>query len=228
MAESIASRVGRIVSGSVSALVSAVENAAPETVMAEAIAEIDRAIDDVRLELGRVLSEKHLASTRLMKESQQHEELKEKISLALEQEREDLAEAAVARQLDIETQIPVLEQSVADCESREQELEGFVKALQAKKRLMKEELQEYRDSVVEATQTTPAPAKGEARKGGGVDKKVAAAEAAFERVSENATNVASSHTDTKTAAQLAELDELARKNRIQERLAAAKASIEKS
>ena len=66
MAESIASRVGRIVSGSVNALVSAVENAAPETVMAEAIQEIDRAIDEVRVELGRVLGEKHLASTRLM------------------------------------------------------------------------------------------------------------------------------------------------------------------
>ncbi len=228
MAESIASRVGRIVSGSVSALVSAVENAAPETVMAEAITEIDRAIDEVRLELGRVLGEKHLASTRLMKESQQHEELKEKIALALEEGREDLAEAAVGRQLDIETQIPVLEQAVAECESREGELEGYVKALQAKKRLMKEELQEYRDSLVEATQTVPSASQGEARTGGGVERKVAAAESTFERVFENASNVAPSSSDAGTAARLAELDELARRNRIQERLAAAKARIEKS
>lgn len=228
MAESIASRVGRIVSGSVSALVSAVENAAPETVMAEAIAEIDRAIDDVRLELGRVLSEKHLASTRLMKESQRHEELKDKVALALEQGREDLAEAAVGHQLDIETQIPVLEQSVTECETREHELEGFVKALQAKKRLMKEELQEYRDSVIEASQVAPSAPQGEARRNHDVERKVAAAEGAFERVFEKATNVAASSTDTTTAAQLAELDELARKNRIQERLAAAKANLDKS
>lgn len=228
MAESIASRVGRIVSGSVSALVAAVENAAPETVMAEAISEIDRAIDEVRFELGKVLSEKHLASTRLMKESQQHEELKEKIALALQEGRDDLAEAAAGRQIDIETQIPVLEQSVADCESREVELEGYVKALQAKKRLMKDELQEVRNAAVEATQTTPSASSSAARTGSGVEQRVAHAESAFERVSESAMNVAASRPDTGTAAQLAELDELARKNRIQERLAAAKAHIEKS
>lgn len=37
MAESLASRVGRIVSGSLNALVAAVENAAPEAVMEEAV-----------------------------------------------------------------------------------------------------------------------------------------------------------------------------------------------
>lgn len=228
MAENISSRVGRIVSGSVSALISAVENAAPETVMAEAINEIDRAVDDVRLELGRVLGEKHLASTRLLKENARHEELHEKIALALKENREDLAEAAVSHQLDIETQIPVLEQSLSECEGREHELEGFIKALQAKKRLMKEELQEYRESVVEATQSIPSGSKGEAAANSDLARKVASAESAFERVFESASNVSASSTDSGTAARLAELDELARKNRVQERLAAMKANIEKS
>ncbi len=229
MAESITSRVGRIVSGSVSALVSAVENAAPETVMAEAIAEIDRAIDEVRVELGRVLGEKHLASTRLMKESQRHEDLKEKVAIALEEGREELAEAAIGHQLDIETQLPVLEHAVAECETKERELEGFVKALQAKKRLMKEELKEFRESLAEASQVDGGSAGGSAAsssKGNGLDRKVASAESAFERVFEQASNVPAGGADTATEAKLAELDELARRNRIQERLAAAKASIE--
>ncbi|MDH3763867.1 MAG: PspA/IM30 family protein, partial [Gammaproteobacteria bacterium] len=55
MKENIANRVGRIISGSLNALVDAVENAAPETVMEEAIREIDGAIDEVRTELGRVV-----------------------------------------------------------------------------------------------------------------------------------------------------------------------------
>ena len=43
--ESIAQRVGRLVSGGFNALVDAVENTAPETVMEQAIREIDSAIE---------------------------------------------------------------------------------------------------------------------------------------------------------------------------------------
>ena len=54
MTDTIASRVTRVVSGSVHALLDAVESAAPEATMAQAIREVDRVIDDVRAELGRV------------------------------------------------------------------------------------------------------------------------------------------------------------------------------
>ena len=52
MAENIASRVGRLISGTANMVVDTVENMAPEMVMEEAIREVDRAIDDVRAELG--------------------------------------------------------------------------------------------------------------------------------------------------------------------------------
>lgn len=225
MAETITSRVGRILSGGLSALVRAVENAAPETIMAEAIDEIDRAIEDVRTEMGRALSEKHLASTRLMEENAQHVDLAEKIELAVREGRDDLAEAAVARQLDIEAQLPVLEMAVADGANREVELEGLINALQAKKRQMRDELEQFREAQSEAIQIRPQggqPSSGAK----GVDGKVARAESAFERVFEMAGKVPAGTADTKTQAQLSELDDLARKNRIQERLAAAKADLE--
>ena len=72
MKESLISRVGRIISGSFNSLIDAIENAAPETVMSEAIREIDAAIDDVRVELGRVVASKHLANKRLMEEKVAH------------------------------------------------------------------------------------------------------------------------------------------------------------
>lgn len=225
MAETITSRVGRILSGGLSALVSAVENAAPETVMAEAIAEIDRAIEDVRTEMGRALSEKHLASTRLMEENARHVDLTEKIALAVKEGRDDLAEAAVGQQLDIEAQLPVLEIAVADGDDREHELEGLINALQAKKRQMRDELEQFRDAQTEATQIKPSGGKA-ASGGKGVDRNVARAESAFERVFEMAGKVPAGGGDTKTQAQLSELDDLARKNRIQERLAAAKADLD--
>ena len=143
MAESIGTRVGRIIAGSVHALVDTVENAAPEMVMEQAIREVDEVIDDVRAELGRAAANKHLASTRLMEENRKHEELGAQIELAVGQARDDLASAAIARQLDIEAQIPVLETTIADCQGREKELEGYIAALQAKKREMQEAVRQF-------------------------------------------------------------------------------------
>ncbi len=223
MKESIASRVGRIISGSLNALVDAVENAAPETVMEEAIREIDGAIDEVRAELGRVVANKHLANQRLMEESRKHEDLSEKIELAVTEGRDDLAEAAIASQLDIEAQIPVLEATIADCGAQEKELEGYISALQAKKREMKDDLKSFRESRREAD-SVAASATGRAAGGSCVEVKVDKAESAYARVVENATGLIGrvGAGDAESAAKLAELDEMARRNRVNERLAAIK------
>jgi phage shock protein A len=222
MSESITSRVGRIISGSLNALVDAVENAVPETVMEEAIREIDSVIDDVRAELGRVVANKHLANTRLMEENKKHEALSEKIEVAINESREELAEAAISQQLDIEAQIPVLEATIGDCVSQEKELEGYINALQAKKREMKDELQQFRESRKAAGTAASVGAAG--RSSSSAESRVDKASSAFDRVVEKATGVlgSTSPSDRATATKLAELDDLARKNRIQERLAAIK------
>jgi phage shock protein A len=226
MKEGLIARVGRIVSGSVHSLIDAIENAAPETVMEEAIREIDGAIDEVRTELGKVVAGKHLANTRLLETNQQHEALAAKIELAVKESREDLAEAAISRQLDLEAQIPVLEATINDSGAQEKELEGYIAALQAKKREMQAELRQFRTNVTE----TPAGSAGPAGEGGDADVegKVAKATSAFDRVVEKATGVPGGQgADRKSAVQLAELEELARKNRIQERLAAVKSEVGK-
>ncbi|MGD2119731.1 MAG: PspA/IM30 family protein [Chromatiales bacterium] len=223
MRENLTSRVGRIISGSLNALIDAMENAVPETVMQESIREIDAAIDEVRAELGKVIAARHLASTRLMEENRKHEDLAEKIELAIRENRDDLAEAAIASQLDIEAQIPVLEATVADCNNQETELEGYISALQAKKREMQDELKQFRAAQQEAAAIGATGDSSATAAGGGVERRVEKAGAAFERVMESTTGVAGAvGTDRKTATQLAELDDMARKNRIQERLAAIK------
>jgi phage shock protein A len=222
MSESIASRVGRIISGSVNAVVTAVENVAPEIVLEEAIREVDSAIDQVRQELGKVSVAKHLANKRLAEENGKHETLAEQIATAIEQAREDLAEAGIAKQLDIEAQIPVLEAAITDAVSKEKELEGYIQALQAKKREMNEELK----SFLELKQQTAATPVGEAGSASSsLSAKVAKAESAFDRIIEKQTGLAgrAGSTDTESAAKLAELEELSRQNRIKERLAAFKA-----
>ena len=137
MSESLRQRVGRLVAGGFNALVDAVENAAPETVMEQAIREIDTAVSEVRKELGIVEAQRHLTAKRLADDGKRHDELSEQAQLALEQEREDLAEAAVSRQdLIWKLQIPVLESRLADLADEKGRLEGYIGALKAKKREM--------------------------------------------------------------------------------------------
>ncbi len=229
MKEKLTSRVGRIISGSVNALVDAVENKAPAIVMEEAIKEIDDAIDDVRSELGKVVATKHLANKRLMESNRKHEDLSEKAELAIKENREDLAETALSQQLDIEAQIPILESQINDLSSQEKELESFIAALQAKKREMRDELRIFRESKKEADATRSVSAGNGNTKASSVESRVSRAESAFDRVIEKATGLAgtSGITDHKTASQMAELEEMSRNNRVQERLAALKGKIGK-
>lgn len=218
MSESITSRVSRLVSGGFNAVIDAMENASPEIVMQQSIRELDQAMDEIRSELGQVLAGKHLASKRLMEESDRHEKLGEQIQLAVQQQRDDLASVAIARQMDIEAQIPVLENAVADAADRERELEGFIAALQAKQREMQAELERYRSAQNSA--------KNEQQSGphGQVQSRADKASAAFNRAISASQSVPSHlRGNAQDEAKLAELDKLARDNRIQERLAALKA-----
>jgi phage shock protein A len=218
MSESIANRVGRLLSGGVNALIDAVENAAPEAVMEQALREVDGAVDEVRAELGKVLAAKHLATKRLADENRRHEELGERIELALRESRDDLAEAAVAKQFDIEAQIPVLESTITDAAARQKELESYVAALQARRRKLEAELNAFRASRA----TAAAAGAGESAQaaGNGAARKVERAESAFARVMSAASGVPTAPGATgKDARRLAELEELVRRNRIKERLA---------
>ncbi len=224
MKERLSNRVGRIVSGSLNALVDAVEGAAPELVMEEAVREIDGAIDEVRTELGRTIANRHLAGKRLADENRRHEELAAQLAIAVEQGRDDLAEAGIARQLDIEAQLPVLEQAIATATEQERELEGYVQALQAKRREMREELARLAEHRREAAAVGGTSADGgSTTTGSDLGRRVARAESAFDRVLERETGLTNHRPDTDDAAKLAELEELARRNRIAERLAAVKA-----
>jgi len=221
MAESLTHRVKRIISGSAHALISAIEDLTPEAVMEEAIREIDLATDEVRSELGRVVASKHLASKRLLEENNRHDELAGQIELAVDRGREDLAKTAIAQQLDIEAQMPILESTISEATTREKELEGYVTALLAKRREMEGELRAFREARRAENQTA-----SEAAGGGQVGAKVRAAESAFDRMLSRQVGLPGmrSAASGRTAAQLSELENLSRDNRVEERLAQFKAN----
>lgn len=217
MSETLSRRVGRLVSGGFHALAEAAENLMPEAVMNENIREIERAIDEVRAELGKVLAQKHLAAKKMVDESNRHEALAASLQAAVDAGRDDLAEAGIAEQMDIEARLPVLENTIADCAAQEKELEGFIAALQAKRREMQQQLQEWK-----AAQNT---ANSSGTSGGNLNRIAREAEKsgnAFDRVMSRQ-NAVHSTTEAAQLTKLKELEELSRNNRIAERLAALKA-----
>lgn len=220
MSETLSRRVGRLVSGGFHALIDAAENLAPEAVMNESIREIERAVDEVRAELGKVLAQKHLAAKKMADESNRHEAIDANLQAAVDAGRDDLAEAGIAEQMDIEARLPILENTIADCAAQEKELEGFIAALQAKKREMQQQLQDWR-----AAQQSMGTGKTVGGNGSDLNRIARDAEKsgnAFDRVMGRQNSVHSS-TDAAQLAKLKELEDLSRNNRIAERLAALKA-----
>jgi phage shock protein A len=219
MADSLKTRVGRVVAGGLHALLDRLEDLNPQAALEQALREADGVIDEVRHELGLVSANRHLAQQQHVRLNRGHEDLSDQIAQALAAEREDLARAAVARQLDIEAQLPVLEATLADLARQEQELQGFTAALLAKRREMQEALTAFRQSraaSVSATQPTGQSA---------VEQRLAQVTAAFDRVYQRQTGVAgtSAAGDLDQAARLSELEALVRDHQIAERLARLKA-----
>src|SRR5262249_54089481 len=220
MTDTIASRVTRVIGGSVHALLDAVENAAPEATMAQAIREVDQAIDEVRSELGRVEAVKHLATSSLNKLNTQKEALGEQIDIAVSKGDETLARAGIAKQIDIDDQIPVLQRSLQDAMGRSSELEGYIAALLAKKREMESALQDF----IAARAAAPGPSRANAPSNT-TQGKVERAGSAFDRVLARETGLAGTTSGINPdAVKLRELQEMARTHRIDERLAALKAA----
>ena len=207
MSESMTGRVGRLISGSINAVIDAAENVSPVIVMQESIREVDQAITEVRHELGKVVVQQHITQERMKNEENKHQLLQGQVSVALQESREDLAEAAISKQMDIEAQLPILKQALENAAKQSQEMEGFIAALQAKKREMQEELKRFKKHTAETETSSSA-------------EQVLKAEAAFNRVMGTDMPI-SKQTDE---AKLAELEELTRKNRIEERLRAMKAA----
>ena len=221
MADSLGVRVGRVIAGSAHALIDRIESAVPEAVMEQALREVDKVVEDVRHELGTVAANRHLVQQQHANLNRQHTTLAGQIEDAIAQTREDLARAAVGRQLDIEAQIPVLEKSLAELSASEDELKGYLSALLAKRREMVDALEHFRaaQKLAEQNKTQTGAARNN-------NQRMSSATDAFDRVYQRQTGLspAAAGATLDQAARLQELDELTRKNQIEERLAKLRAT----
>jgi phage shock protein A len=220
MGDTLAGRVGHVIAASVHALLDSLEDAAPETMMAEALRQVDKVVDEVRHELGVAAANRHLAQQQHAELNRRHAELGANIEAALGQAREDLARAAVARQLDIEAQLPVLETTLGDLSRHEAELKGYVNALAAKRRDMTDALGAYRTSRAR-TASAAGPVPEASRSRARMDEAAAAFDDVFRR--QTGLTGAGLGDSLDEAARLKELDDMVRNSKIEERLAQVKA-----
>lgn len=219
MAETLVMRVKRIVSGSVNGLVDSMETAAAETVMREAIRDVDRTVDEVREELGSVIAARHRTNRILVLNRTKAQELNSKIKLAVDQNRDDLAEAAIARQLDLEAQVPVLQDTLDETSVRQHELEGYVAALNGRKREMEQDLKAFVAARSDAAMTPGG--ETQTSKINAAERRVENAQSAFDRAF--GSDVAGMpKVDRSASAKLNELEIMARSTEVANRLAAFK------
>lgn len=217
MSESIIARVRRIISGSIEDTVDGMERAGGTSVMREAVREVERATDEVRAEHEAAVARRLQAVRQQRLFRERLAGLEEKARFALGEGREDLAEAAITRQLDFEAQAERLDAVQAEAEVEAKRLEECLIALADRKRQMDETL----DAFESARRDAAFHGDGRARPDRTTGRRVERAEAAFDRAMAGAGgSVGTMRADARAAAKVAEIDAMQRGAVIAERLAA--------
>lgn len=216
MSDSIFVRVQRVVSGGVGSAIDAAERLSGSSVMRQAIRDMDCAIERARSDSEAARAKRLQAAHRLQECRKQLATLKEQAHFALGKERLDLAEAAIARQLDVETRIASLTASETEASASERRLEESVAELKLRRGQMYEELRSF-----EAAQRAGASGdEGPGSLDSQLQRRAERAQEAFERAMDAAGGLSGGRASPEAAAKVAELEALQKEAAIAERLAA--------
>ncbi len=217
MSDKLLNRITRLVSGITHNVVGQAEQATAVPVMEQAIRDIDEAVGDVRSEIGQQEATKHNIKRRLRELHSEHDLLDERISLAVADDKEELAEAGVGRQLDIEDQLTLLERTLGEADGEISKLSDSLSALQASRREAAERLRDLKSA--------PPPSEAGGRhKGSKAGAKALTAIESAGRLGESLTGIPADAGQANIP-YLDELAELHRTHAVQERLAATKARL---
>ena len=219
MADNLRNRVARVIAGGAHALLEKIEDAAPVAVLDQSVRELEQVTGEVRAELGLVSANRHLAQQQHLRLNTEHDALGVALTTALQEVRDDLAKTAIARQIDIEAQLPILESSLGELGQQEKELSSFIDALMGKKREMQKSVQYLEASrrLSESTATGKNTVSSAAAK-------AQSAQSAFDRTYQRQTGLspAAHGASLEQTGKINELNQLVLDNKISERLAALK------
>ncbi|MGZ9723648.1 PspA/IM30 family protein [Rhizobium miluonense] len=212
--EGILSRMGRLIAGLANTAIDKVEGTNKIAVIEQALREIDAAADDARADLGKARAEEYRIQSRRNEIVDDLAALDDKIRLAVSTDRDDLAKAGVARQIDLEAQIAALDKALADANEQIDEGQKALQAVLATRREAEARLVDFKRSIARHTPEEATGGNPRATSTSGA----ARAAAAVSRL----TGVPAG--EPTTSAELDELDRLHREQAIEARLARFKAN----
>lgn len=216
MAEPLYLRVRRVISATSEDAVDALERASGASVMREAIRQVERALQDLRAEQDAAVAGAAQAKTRQARIRERLADLEEKARFALAKGRDDLAEAALARQVDLEAETKRLRAFEADAARDARRLEENAAELVERHTEMERELAEFElgrgDNSVGDDQA--------AQRDQAIRRRADRARETFDRMMNSARGGPGHRID----AQEAEIDALRRGEAVAERLAALRAA----
>ena len=221
MAESIKNRVSRLISAGAHALVGKLEQAQAQPVLEQFVRDVDKVADEIRAELGKTASNRHLTQQQYAALNNEYDRITQSLSATAEDGNEEILHAAISRQLDIEAQLPVLENALGELTQQEKELSSYVDALMGKQREMREAITQ----MERAKQQSQAPVvDGVRNKSAKVEQKVERLTRAFDDVYQKNTGetVLEKQANMAQAGKIKTLHELAREKEIANRIQALK------
>jgi phage shock protein A len=233
MTDSLGVRAVRLISGSVHALIDQIEEKTPLSLLKQSVREVDALIDEARTELGKILANSHLAQQQQINLGRQQEQLSTAIDAACAAGKDDLARAAIGREIDIETQLSALEISLTENAQKEKVLSHRVGTLLSKRGEMEQAILDFEAANNQTERiTSPLNLKSAANTSyewfneNSLMQRLQAAQESFDRIYQKyaGLNIIDLGTDLVQSNKLRELKELVRSNKITERLNALKAS----
>ncbi len=216
MSDSIFVRVQRVVTGGVGSALDAAERLSGTGVMRQAIRDMDSAIERARGESEGARVKRLQAAHRLQECRKQLATLKEQARFALGKDRLDLAQAAIARQIDVEAQIAALARAETEAAAAERRLDESTAELKLRRGQMYDELRGFEAAQRAGSNGDDAPGSPDSR----LQRQAERAQEAFERAMDSAGGLSGGRASPEAAAKVAELERLQKEAAIAERLAA--------
>ncbi len=213
----LGTRVKRLLSANVHALVSSLESRAPQAVAEQYLREFDEVIAQARNDLGKHEAARYQAGKAITRINNEIERLTELTATALAKGDDAAARAGAERQIDLEDQFGALYQTLQESNERAQAAESDLLGLRAKRAEMETALNE----MIAARGAAQSTAQPESAASSTVGSRAERLENGFNRTMASATGTLGLGTGKSTADPLLlkRLEAIHKAERVNERLA---------
>lgn len=208
-------RVKRLLTANVHALIGSLESRMPQAILEQYLREFDEVIAHARVALGRHEAARHQAAKAIARINNEIERLNDLLGTALARNDDAAVRAGAERQIELEDQLGVLQQSLHEASERAQAAEADLLGLRAKRVEMEAGLREL--IAARTARDGERPAEGAAS----ADPRAEQLEQGFNRTMAGATGTAGLGTSPSSAdpSLLYRLETLHKEQRIEERVA---------